>query len=174
MSSSAGNMVGEGTIDGWCRWKCFQTFLECRAAILWGDSSCSTILWAVAEKMGRGGRVSITLTAWYRWMSIADGYKDGNSMLLPPAACPWSVLWEVASDAQVPQAGENNGVKVAGLGFQVQRQELLSGEKWRGLWSDRQLSTSRQEKCWQEDDKTLKEGTCCVEKGGTWYTDLFL
>ena len=78
-------------------------------------------------------RVSIALTAWYRRASVAGSTKDGNPPLFSHAASLRSPLREVASDAQVLQAGENDGIKAAGLGSWVQRQELLSSEKCRGL-----------------------------------------
>ena len=57
---SAGSTVGGGTINGWHRWKCFQAFLENRTATLWSSICYSTIQRAVAEKTGRGVRVSMT------------------------------------------------------------------------------------------------------------------
>ena len=56
-----------------------------------------------------------------------------NPPLFPPAASLRSLPWEVASDAQIPQARGNDRVKAAGLGTYVQRVYLLSGEKCKRL-----------------------------------------
>ena len=60
---------------------------------------------------GGGGRVSTTLTARYKRASVSGGNKDGNPPLFPPAASLRSLPWEAASDAQILQAREYDGVR---------------------------------------------------------------
>ena len=100
--------------------------------------NCHPLKWQPLQRYptscGReNGERGEALTAWYKRASVAGSNKDGNPLLFSPAASLRSLPWEIASDAQVLQARENDRVKATGLGSWVQRQKLLSGEKCRGL-----------------------------------------